>query len=224
MANELDEKTGPVNTQGRDINVIDKQLEVKTGAGTIAFIVCLFVLGIIPGLIWLAVKAKRQSYLDGLQQKIQHDASQIDNYLVQKGDILKNASDLLGKAIKIDKTVFLDIAKARTGSVDGDALSKKNAKLEQISKKIQVAFEQYPNLRSHEAIADCMQQNSYLTKEITAARELYNDTVLEWNAEIYKWPTNKYIAGKRHWTTRVPFIASAEQKAAANQRFFEDKE
>ena len=28
MANELDELNGPVNKQGRDINVIDKQLEI----------------------------------------------------------------------------------------------------------------------------------------------------------------------------------------------------
>lgn len=220
MANELDEKTGPVNEKGQDVHVIDKQLAPKTGAGTIVFIVFLFVLAIIPGLIWLGVKASRQNYLDGLQQKIQHDASQIDNYLVQKGDILRNASDLLGKAIDIDKTVFTDIAKARTGNSDGDALSKKNAKLEQISKKIQVAVERYPDLKSHQALEDCMQQNSYLTKEITAARDLYNDTVLEWNKEIFKWPTNKYIASKRHWTTRIPFTASAEQKAAANERYF----
>lgn len=221
MANELDEKTGPVNEKGQDVHVIDKQLEPKIGAGTITFIVFLFILGIIPGLIWLAVKASRQSYLDGLQQKIQHNASQIDNYLVQKGDILRNASDLLGQAINIDKSVFLDIAKARSGAdINGNELSKKNAQVEQISKKVQVAFEQYPNLKSHEALADCMQQNSYLTKEITAARDLYNDTVLEWNQAIFKWPTNKYIASKKHWTTRIPFTASAEQKAAANERYF----
>ncbi|MCQ2747743.1 MAG: LemA family protein [Mycoplasmoidaceae bacterium] len=186
MANELDEKTGPINEQGRDVNVIDKQLEIKTGAGTIIFIVLLFILGLIPGLIWLIVKQNRQSHLDGLQQKIQSNASKIDNYLVQKGDILRNAADLLGKAVSIDKSVFTEIAKARSGVVDGNHLSKKNENLDKIQKKVQVAFEQYPELKSHQAIADCMQQSSYLTREITAARDLYNDTVLEWNREIYK--------------------------------------
>ncbi|MGV2392879.1 UNVERIFIED_CONTAM: hypothetical protein O8I53_07805 [Campylobacter lari] len=37
MANELDELTGPVNQEGRDINVIEKQIPVKTGVGSIVF-------------------------------------------------------------------------------------------------------------------------------------------------------------------------------------------
>lgn len=219
MANELDELTGPVNPKGHDVNVIEKQLEVKTGGGTIFFIVMLFVLGLIPGIIWLFVKMSRQSYLDGLQQKIQHNASEIDNFLVNRSEILKNAAGLLGKAIDLDKSIFSQFAKAR-GAEDGNELTKKSAKLDQIQKKIQVAFERYPDLKAHDAIADCMQQNHYLQKEITAARTHYNDTVLEWNREIQKWPTNKYIAGKRHWTTRIPFSASVEEKAAGRAQFF----
>ena len=33
MANELDEMTGPVNKEGRDINVIEKQLKVEMTTG-----------------------------------------------------------------------------------------------------------------------------------------------------------------------------------------------
>lgn len=219
MANELDEVTGPVEPKGRDINVIQKQIEIKTGGGTVFFIVMLFVLGLIPGIIWLFVKMSRQSYLDKLQQKINHNASQVDNYLVQKGEVLKNAAGLLGKAIDLDKSIFSEFAKAR-GAADGNDLSKKNAKLAQIQKKVQVAFERYPDLKAHDTIADCMQKTDYLTREITAARDVYNDTVLQWNGEIQKWPTNKYIASKRKWTTRIPFTASAEEKAAGRATYF----
>jgi len=41
MANELDEITGPTNPEGRDVNVIDKQLKVEVGAGTKFFEVAL---------------------------------------------------------------------------------------------------------------------------------------------------------------------------------------
>ena len=37
MANELDEVTGPVNTQGRDVNVIEKQIPVTIGVGSVIF-------------------------------------------------------------------------------------------------------------------------------------------------------------------------------------------
>ena len=56
MANELDEMTGPVNEQGRDINVIERQLPVKVGVGSVIFEVVLWLLGILPGLIFLFMK------------------------------------------------------------------------------------------------------------------------------------------------------------------------
>ena len=52
MANELDELTGPVNENGRDVNVIEKQLPIKVGVGSTIFEIVLWVLGIIPGLIF----------------------------------------------------------------------------------------------------------------------------------------------------------------------------
>ena len=45
--------------------------------------------------------------------------------------------------------------------------------------------EAYPELKAHQAIADAMQQNSYLQKEITAARTLYNDAVVTALLERY---------------------------------------
>ena len=81
MANALDEMNDPISTEGRDINVIQKQLPVKVGWGSTFFEVMLWVLGIIPGIVFLFVKIKAKEYLRKLEQKIQHDASQIDNYL-----------------------------------------------------------------------------------------------------------------------------------------------
>jgi LemA protein len=65
-----------------------------------------------------------------------------------------------------------------------------------------------------------MRQNSYLQREITAARTLYNDTIATWNKEIYSWPVKQIVADKQGFTTRIPFTASAETKAAARTTFF----
>jgi LemA protein len=88
-----------------------------------------------------------------------------------------------------------------------------------VASRINVAFEAYPELRAQENIAEAMRQNSYLQKEITAARTLYNDTVTTWNQEIYSWPTNQIVAAKAGYTTRIPFIASAETRDAARKTF-----
>ena len=65
-----------------------------------------------------------------------------------------------------------------------------------------------------------MQQNAYLQKEITAARELYNDTVNIWNRDIYAWPTKMIVAARRGYTTRIPFSTSEEVKEQARGVFF----
>ena len=43
MANELDETTGPVRDEGRDVHVIDKQIPVRVGWGSTLFEVLLWV-------------------------------------------------------------------------------------------------------------------------------------------------------------------------------------
>ena len=71
MANELDELTGPVNPQGREINVIEKQIPVEVGFGSLLFEIMLWVCGVIPGLIFLFMKISASNYFKQLQQKIQ---------------------------------------------------------------------------------------------------------------------------------------------------------
>lgn len=219
MANELDELTAVPNEQGRDVNVIDKQLKVTVGKGSLVFEIILWVLGIIPGLIFMFRKISAGKYLSQLQQKIQHDASQIDNYLEQRVIILQNTARLLDKAISLDKDTFTKIAELRSGN-GANRLNEVAASVENVNAKINVAMENYPDLRAHAEIADAMQQNSYLQREITAAREVYNDTVAQWNQAIFAWPAKQIVAAKRGYTTRIPFTASKETKQKAREVFF----
>lgn len=221
MANQLDEMTGPVNEEGKDINVIQKQIPVKVGVGSTIFEVILWCLCIIPGVVFLIKKINAAKYLRQLEQKIQHNASQIDNYLEQRVVILQNCAKLLDKAIDLDKTTFSEIAKYRSGNVADDAARNElSGALDGVSRKINIAFENYPDLKAHQEIVDAMQQNSYLQREITAAREVYNDSVYQWNKAIQEWPTKMIVAAKQGYTTRIPFTASKEIKDKARDVFF----
>ena len=224
MANVLDEETGPVREEGREINVIAKQIPVTVSNGSKVFEVLLWCLFIIPGLVFLIMKIKAGTYLRQLEQKIQHDASQIDNYLEQRVVILSNLAKLVDKAVKLDQETFTAIAEARSSgkimSRDGGEMSATSAKIDAIGRNLNMTFENYPDLKAHGEIADAIQQNAYLQKEITAAREQYNDTVNTWNREIQVWPTKMIVAAKQGYTTRIPFIASKEIKEQANSVFF----
>ena len=247
MGNELDEVTGPVNRAGRDINVIEKQIPVTIGAGSLIFEIALWgavpaialagvalglvpmqqglvaaALGVLPGLIFLFMKINALAYLRKLQQKIQADASQIDNYLEQRVIILNNVVGLLNKAVDLDKDVMKSVTALRSGASTGTDAQRNaaSAEMESVLSRINVAFEAYPDLKAHAAVADAMQQNSYLQKEITAARTLYNDTVAIWNQDIFAWPAKQIVAARNRYTTRIPFTATAETKAAARETFF----
>jgi LemA protein len=248
MANELDELSGPVNKEGRDVNVIDKQILVQIGTGSLIFEIGLWTVGTIPGLVLLAtgdvpksqavatiiagsvlpgviflfMKVNALSYLRKLQQKIQADASQIDNYLEQRVVILENVVGLVEKSITLDSDVMKTVAAYRSG-INATSDAQRNAasqQLEGVFSRINVAFEAYPDLKSQSVIADAMRQNSYLQKEITAARTLYNDTVAIWNQDIFAWPTKQIVAARAGYSTRIPFTASAAMKAAARGKFF----
>lgn len=222
MANQLDELNPEVREEGLETNVIIKKIPAKVGFESILFEIVLWLCGILPGLVFLFMKINAQKHFDQLQQKIQRNASQIDNYLEQRVMVLQNCARLLDKAIDLDKSTFENIAKYRSGTAgDSDiARNELGDQIETIARNINVAVENYPDLAAHREIADAMQQNMYLQREITAARELYNDTINEWNKDIFAWPTKKIVAAKNGYTTRIPFVASKEIKEKAKSVFF----
>lgn len=219
MANMLDELGNDIREEGLDVNVIAKKVPVTIGAGSVVFEVALWVLGIIPGIVFQYKKTKAENYLMQLEQKIQHNASQIDNYLEQRVVVLQNCARLLDKAIDLDKTTFENIAKYRSGNSEENRNMIAD-QIENASRSINIAVEKYPDLKAHEEIKKAMNDNMYLQREITAARELYNDTVNAWNTAIFEWPTKRIVAARKGFTTRIPFIASSEVKKKARDVFF----
>ena len=220
MAIQLDENN--VNTQGQDVNVINQKIPAKVGVGSTIFQIILWVLLIIPGVVFLFKKIKAENYFQQLQQKIQKNASQIDNYMEQRVVVLKNCAQILDKQADFEKSVFENIAKYRSGNNDQKELERNDiaTQIEDLSKNINIAFENYPDLKAHEAFKDAMRQNYQLQLEITAARELYNDSVYAWNRDIFAWPTKMIVASKNGYTTRIPFTISASVKEEARGTFF----
>lgn len=249
MANLLDEVTGPVNDAGRDIHVIDKQLPVEVDFGSTLFqialwvvgpiLVLLFVLilgstlanpllvgvvgclvGILPGVIFIFMKISARNYFQKLEQRIQAEASNIDNYLEQRVQILQNVVGLVERAIDLDKDVMKAVAALRSGGVNEANRSDVNAQVNTAFGRLFPQVEAYPELKAHNAIADAMQQNNYLQREITAARTVYNSRVTQWNTDIFSWPTKMIVAAQQGYTTRIPFTTTAETREAARAKFF----
>lgn len=250
MANLLDEVTGPVNDSGRDIHVIDRQLPVVIGVGSTIFEIALWVtipvlvllyvlimgptltdpllvgvvgclLGLLPGVIFIFMKISARNYFQQLEQRIQAEASNIDNFLEQRVQILQNVVGLVERAIELDKDVMKAVAAFRGGAaVNAENRNQVNQQVDTAFARLFPQVEAYPDLKAHNAIADAMQQNSYLQREITAARTVYNSRVTQWNTDIFSWPTKMIVAARQGYTTRIPFTASAETRELARSKFF----
>ena len=224
MANPINELNPGVKPEGTDVSVVQTQIPVKVGFGSLLFEIMLWCLLIVPGVVFLIMKIQAGAYLRSVEQKIQHNASQIDNYLEQRVMILQNAAQLVDKAVELDKEVMTQVAKYRGGNQHTDAeRNTTSTQVDRLFHDINVAYEAYPDLKAHNEIENALKQNSYLQKEITAARELYNDTVYEWNTAIQQWPTKMIVAARAGYTTRIPFTTSAEVKERARGTFFDSK-
>lgn len=223
MANELDEMNYTPMEEGREVNVIAKQISPKVGAGSKVFEIMLWVLGIIPGVVFLIMKKNADNALKRIEQQINKQASTIDNYLEQRVIVLQNCAQLVNKSIELDKDTFKTIAALRAGvhPETGEQRNEISQQVDGLAANLRFAMENYPELQAHENIANAMQQNNYLQREVTAARDTYNDLINLWNMEIFKWPTKQMVAAKNGYTTKIPFIASKEIKDKAKGTFFD---
>ncbi len=249
MANLLDEVTGPVNDDGRDVHVIERQLPVEIGFGSVLFEILLWTAlpalvilytflfgvtfmepklfcvvgcaaGMLPGIIFIFMKISAKNYFQQLEQRIQAEASNIDNFLEQRVQVLQNVAGLVERAVELDKDVMKSVAALRGGNINAENRSEINQQINTAFGRLFPQVEAYPELKAHNAIADAMQQNNYLQREITSARTVYNSRVTQWNTDIFAWPTKMIVAARQGYTTRIPFTASAETREAARAKFF----
>lgn len=165
MANQLDEMNDPILEQGRQVNVINKQIPITVGKGSLVFEILLWILGIIPGIIFTFIKIKAKNHLAQLEQKVQHNASQIDNYLDQRAVVMQNLASLLSKSIELDKDVMKTVAAYRSGiNVNDENRSDVASQLDTTIRGLHLQIENYPDLKAHESIKQALQQNLYLPK------------------------------------------------------------
>jgi LemA protein len=76
--------------------------------------------------------------------------------------------------------------------------------------KMVATIENYPNLKSTDAIRDLMQSADYCEREIAANRRLYNSVVNEFNQKIYIFPS-AYVASRRGYTN-LPLIKGSDEQ------------
>ena len=183
------------------------------------------IIAIIVGLVVLLGIAliSANNNLVTMEAEVDAALANIDTNLQRRADLIPNLVNTVKGYAAHEQEAIDKVTEARQNLTKASTVEEKAAAdsaLTDALNNLLVIVENYPDLQAHREIADAMQQNMYLQREITAARELYNDTINQWNRDIFAWPTKKIVAAKNGYTTRIPFVASKEIKEKAKSVFF----
>ena len=177
--------------------------------GTCLFEVLLWVLLIFPGIIFVIKKINARKHLNELKRHIDDNYITINNILNNRIEILIKIYGLLEKEDNFAKLSFSEILKETN-------LTKKGQLIETATNEIDNLVKGNNELRNKN-IFDEIERNKNLEKEIFSIKDTFNNAVLQWNKEIFLWPTNKIVAAKEGYTTIETYDVFPEIKVNGKQ-------
>ena len=125
---------------------------------------------------------------------VQTQQAQIETQLQRRFDLVPNLVNSVKGALTQEQKVFGDIAQARTryaGAPSGSPEKLQAAnQFESALGRLLVIMENYPELKSIQAVQDLMVQLEGTENRISVARQRYNEAVQTYNQHIQIFPSN----------------------------------
>lgn len=136
-----------------------------------------------------------------LGNRIDNAFSQIDVQLKKRNDLIPNLIETVKGYAKHEKTIFEDLAKARSEMTKATNLKGKLKASDSVSNALKSIFaiaENYPNLKANENFMELQQELSDIESKIAYTRQFFNDSILVYNNTIMMFPGNIFagIFGK----------------------------
>lgn len=119
--------------------------------------------------------------------------AQVETQYQRRFDLIPNLVSSTQGFLQQEKTIFADIAEARTKYSGAKTIDDKVASASQLESalgRLLVIVENYPNLKSNETVARLMDELAGAENRISVERRRYNDLVGDYNATIKMVPTN----------------------------------
>jgi len=131
--------------------------------------------------------------LVSLEQRVDNSSSNIDTQLQRRSDLIPNlVSTVKGYATQ-EKTIFTDIANARSKLAGATNVSEKanaDSDLSGALSRLLVVVEAYPDLKSNQNFRDLSIQLEGTENRIAVARQDYNTSVTQYNTKRRKFPSS----------------------------------
>ncbi len=202
-------------------------------AGTLA--VLLIVLGIfvvvVLGIVWYAIGGFNK--LVTLRNRYKNAYSQIDVQLKRRYDLIPNLVETAKGYLKHESQTLENVTKARNiayaasqaaAANPGDASTMKNlvtaeSGLGATLSRLMVVSEQYPDLKANQNMMQLTEELTSTENKISFARQAYNDSVMTYNTDRERFPTN-ILAGAFNFAPAELFVIDKpEQRDAPKVSF-----
>ena len=151
----------------------------------VIFIISLVIIGLVSWFFTI------YNGLIHVKENIKKSWANIDVLLMQRSDEIPKLIKVLKSFAKHEKTMFDNVMVARKSYLGANSITEKADADNQISDALKSVFalsEAYPELRSNENFLNLQDRISRLENEISDRRELYNESVNNYNIRIQSLP------------------------------------
>lgn len=156
------------------------------------------VLAIVAGFVVLVLLVLLVAYtvnvynqLVRLRERVDQAKQNIDVILKQRQDELSKLIDAANEYMEQEEEVLVQLTKAREQMAQAESPGEQAAADQQIQQALmdfEARVEDYPELRSQENLMQFQERISAIESQIADRRELYNETVTQYNTRIDQFP------------------------------------
>ncbi|MEZ5351340.1 MAG: LemA family protein [Bryobacteraceae bacterium] len=123
--------------------------------------------------------------------------AQVDVALQRRADLIPNLVETVKGFAAQEKTVFENIANARSALMGARSPAEKiqaNSQLDSALSRLLVIVENYPQLKSNENFLRLQDELAGTENRIAVERRKYNETVQAYNTTIVRFPNNVFAS------------------------------
>jgi len=180
------------------------------------FLIIIAAVVIIGGYFW-----SFYNNLVTLDQGVQAQWSQVENQFQRRLDLIPNLVSSVQGAMSQEKTIFSDLADARSRYAGAQTTDEKAAaagKVETAFGRLLAIMENYPQLKSIDTVQSLMVELAGTENRVATERGRYNDVVKTYNTKIIQLPGN-FIAPMFGFSARTYFEAASGAEVAPKVEF-----
>lgn len=148
---------------------------------------------VVIGVIWVIAVFNRSVRLEN---QVENGFAQIDVQLKRRADLIPNLVNTVKGYVKHEKSVLENVTKARAAVMSAGTTEEKvhaNNQLTETLKSLFAVAENYPDLKANENFLALQEELTTTENKIAAARQFYNDRVLDFNNLLQVFPNNMVL-------------------------------